>query len=253
LGLGSQIRAHIEKRYSMPWSQPAARMREYIGALRSIWDCWQNGSTLSFRGDFYTHTLMTPMFSPEPNEYGGPRVLLAAVGPHMIRTASEAADGIVVHPFVTERYLLEVIMPAVETGLKTSGRARDAFQVMLMPLVVTGRSEPDCDKAATAARKQLAFYGSTPAYRDVLELHGWGDVQGELNAMSKRGQWEEMATLIDDDMLDALALVGEPGQIGTLALARFGATADRLMPNFMTAEPQLSDEIVGTLRASAPS
>jgi probable F420-dependent oxidoreductase len=251
LGLGSQIKAHIEKRYSMAWSHPAARMREYIAALRAIWDAWQNGAKLSFRGDFYTHTLMTPMFSPRANDFGPPKVFLAAVGAGMLRVASESADGLVVHPFVTERYLNEVIVPVVDSGLATSGRSRDAFQIMVLPLVVTGRTEGERQAADTAVRKQLAFYGSTPAYRDVLELHGWGALQEELHDMSLRGLWDEMSTLIDDKVLEALAVVGEPDQIGSLVAARYGGIADRFMPNFMSLGSAVSDEIVRSWQAAS--
>jgi alkanesulfonate monooxygenase SsuD/methylene tetrahydromethanopterin reductase-like flavin-dependent oxidoreductase (luciferase family) len=155
-----------------------------------------------------------------------------------------------VHPFVTERYLTEVIVPVVDSGLATSGRSRDAFQIMVLPLIVTGRTEGERQAADTAVRKQLAFYGSTPAYRDVLELQGWGALQEELHAMSLRGLWDEMSTLIDDKVLEALAVVGEPDQIGPLVAARYGRIADRCMPNFMTLGSAASDEIVRSWRAA---
>ncbi|HWW55055.1 MAG TPA: LLM class F420-dependent oxidoreductase, partial [Acidimicrobiales bacterium] len=202
LGLGSQIKAHIEKRYSMPWSHPAPRMREFILAMRAIWDAWHNGTKLDFRGDFYSHTLMTPFFSPGPNPYGPPKVFLAAVGELMTEVAGEVADGILLHGFTTERYLREKTMPALERGMAKSGRQREDFQLSYPAFIVTGATEEEMAKAAAGVRQQVAFYGSTPAYRGVLELHGWGDLQTELNVLSKQGKWVEMGHLITDDILD---------------------------------------------------
>ena len=228
LGLGSQIKPHIEKRFSMPWSHPAPRMREFICAMRAIWDCWQNGTKLDFRGDFYTHTLMTPFFNPGPSEYGPPKVFLAAVGEGMTRVAGEVADGMLVHGFTTELYLRERTLPAVLEGLKASGRTRSDFQLSYPAFVVTGENEEQMAAAATGTRRQIAFYGSTPAYRGVLELHGWGDLQPELNTLSKRGEWEEMGRLIDDDVLNAFAVVGAPDEVPGLLQKRFGDVVDRL-------------------------
>ena len=232
LGLGSQIKPHIEKRFSMPWSHPAPRMREFISAMRAIWDCWQNGTKLDFRGDFYAHTLMTPFFNPGPSEYGPPKVFLAAVGEGMTRVAGEVADGMLVHGFTTELYLREKTLPAVLEGLKTSGRTRSDFELSYPAFVVTGETEEQMTAAATGTRRQIAFYGSTPAYRGVLELHGWGDLQPELNTLSKRGEWEEMGRLIDDDVLHAFAVVGKPDEVPGLLQKRFGDLVDRL--NFYT-------------------
>jgi probable F420-dependent oxidoreductase len=228
LGLGSQIKPHIEKRYSMPWSHPAPRMREFISALRAIWDAWQNGTKLDFRGDFYTHTLMTPFFNPGPNQYGPPRVFLAAVGEGMTRVAGEVADGLLVHGFTTERYLREVTLPAVMDALASSGRSRRDFQLSYPAFVVTGDTEEEMQTADVATRKQIAFYGSTPAYRPVLELHGWGELQPELNALSKRGEWDAMGQLINDDVLDAFAVKGTPEEVPGRLLSRFGDLIDRI-------------------------
>src|SRR6202048_2995029 len=172
LGLGSQIKAHIQRRFGMPWSEPAARMREFVLALRAIWASWQDGARLDFRGDFYQHTLMTPMFSPQPNPWGPPPVVLAAVGPKMTSVAAGVADGMIVHGFTTERYLREVTMPLVGTGLSTSDRTRDDFLVSYPGLVATGGTDRDLEAAVAAVRQQLAFYGATPAYRAVLDLPG---------------------------------------------------------------------------------
>src|SRR6202795_5058882 len=184
LGLGSQIKPHIEKRFSMPWSHPARRMREYILALQAIWTAWNEQTPLRFEGEFYRHTLMTPFFAPPPNPYGAPKVFLAAVGEKMSEVAGEVADGIIIHGFTTERYVKEVTLPAVEPGLAKAGRSREGFEVSGPLFVVTGTNDDEIEKAKTATRRQIAFYGSTPNYRGVLDLHGWGELQPELNALS---------------------------------------------------------------------
>ena len=228
LGLGSQIQAHITKRFSMPWSRPAARMEEMIAAVRAIWDSWQTGERLNFRGDFYRHTLMTPMFSPGPLDVAPPPILISAVGPLMTRVAGRAADGLVCHGFQTAEYLRAVTLPNVEAGLAESGRDRSDFQISMPVFVVSGFDEEDVAAQAARTRKQIAFYGSTPAYRVVLEHHGWGDAQTELNRLSKLGQWDAMGDVIDDDILDAFAIVAEPHEVPTRIAERFGGSLDRL-------------------------
>jgi len=227
LGMGSQIKPHITKRYSMPWSHPAPRMRELILAIRAIWECWATGGKLEFRGDFYTHTLMTPFFNPGPNPHGKPKILLAAVGPLMTEVAGEAGDGLLVHGFTTERYLREVSLPALERGAAKAGKTRADLTVSYPGFVVTGATEADVEEAARAVKAQIAFYGSTPAYRGVLELHGWGDLHPELNTLSKRGEWVKMGELIDDDVLDAFAVVAPIAEVPARVLARFGDVVDR--------------------------
>jgi probable F420-dependent oxidoreductase len=228
LGLGSQVKAHIEKRFNMPWSHPAPRMREFVGALRAIWNCWQHGTKLDFRGEYYQHTLMTDFFNPGPSEFGLPRVFLAAVGEMMTEVAGEVADGVLLHPFTTERYLREVTLRAVDRGLATSGRKRSEVQLSYPGFIVTGTSDEEMAAAATGIRRQIAFYGSTPAYRAVLDLHGWGDLQGELNTLSKRGEWVKMGGLIDDEMLHAFAVVAAPEDVPGKLLERFGDVVDRV-------------------------
>jgi probable F420-dependent oxidoreductase len=235
LGLGSQIKPHIEKRFSMPWSRPAARMREMILAIRAIWASWSDGSRLAFRGEFYRHTLMTPMFDPGPNPFGNPRIFLAAVGERMTEVAGEVADGMLAHGFTTERYLREVTVPALERGLAVSGRTRSDVEISYPGMVVTGEDEAGFEAAARAVKTQLAFYGSTPAYLPVLELHGWGELHTELNRLSKRGQWDAMADLIDDDVLNTFAVVGELDEIAGMVLRRFEGVVDRF--NFYAPYP----------------
>ena len=228
LGLGSQIRAHVEKRFSMPWSQPAARMQELVEAIRAIWACWNDGAPLNFRGDFYQHTLMTPFFSPGPNPHGAPPIYLAGVGPKMTAVAGAVADGLFVHPFTTRRFLDEVTLPALDRGLRSSGRSRDGFTICLPAFVATGGDEEEIAASVARARRQIAFYGSTPAYRRVLELHGWGDLQTELNTLSKRGAWDDMAALVDEDILSTFASVGSPADVATELHRRFAGVVDRL-------------------------
>jgi len=227
LGLGSQIKPHIEKRFSMPWSHPAARMRELILALRAIWSSWSDGSRLAFRGEFYRHTLMTPMFDPGPNPFGNPRIFLAAVGEGMTEVAGEVADGMLAHGFTTERYLREVTVPALERGLAVSGRTRADIEISYPGMIVTGEDEAGVAAAARAVKTQLAFYGSTPAYLPVLELHGWGELHTELNRLSKRGEWDAMADLIDDEVLDTFAVVADLDDIAGQVLGRFDGVVDR--------------------------
>ncbi|HVF75534.1 MAG TPA: LLM class F420-dependent oxidoreductase [Acidimicrobiales bacterium] len=249
LGLGSQIRSHIEKRFSMPWSKPAARMRELILAMRAIWDCWETGAPLRFEGEFYRHTLMTPFFNPGPNPYGPPKVLLAAVGEKMTETAGEVADGMLVHAFTTERYLREVTLPALDRGFKAAGRTSEGFQLSLPVFVVAGHTDEELERAAAATREQIAFYASTPAYRGVLELHGWGDLQTELNALSKQGEWKKMGTLLDDEVLRTFAAVGTPAEAARTIKERFTGVVHRV--NFyMTYQPGegLVSELVSELR-----
>lgn len=227
-GLGSQIQAHVEKRFSMAWSQPAARMRELIEAVRAIWSCWNDGTPLEFRGEFYRHTLMTPFFSPGPNTYGPPPIYLAAVGPKMTTVAAEVADGLFVHPFTTPRYLTEVTLPALTRGLAASGRSRRDLRVCLPAFVAVGTDAQEVDEAVARTKRQIAFYGSTPVYRRVLEIHGWGDLQPELNALSKRGAWDQMTGLINDEVLETFACIGAPAVVASQLQARFGDVVDRL-------------------------
>ena len=227
LGLGSQIKPHIEKRYSMPWSHPAPRMREYILAMRDIWSCWNEGTALNFRGEFYRHTLMSPFFNPGPNPHGAPKVYLAAVGELMTEVAGEVADGLLVHPFSTERYIREVTLPALERGLAKSGRESKDFPISFSGLVATGDTDEQFADATKRVRGQIAFYGSTPAYRGVLELHGWGDLQSELNTLSKTGEWEKLGELIDDDVLHTFSVVAAPNEVGAEVRRRLNDVISR--------------------------
>jgi probable F420-dependent oxidoreductase len=250
LGLGSQIRPHITRRFSMPWSHPAARMREFIQAMRAIWSCWYEGKKLDFRGEFYSHTLMTPMFTPSNNPYGAPRVVLAAVGPRMTEVAGEVADGMLVHAFTTKRYLENVTLPAIEKGLAASGRSRKDFELCYPAFIVTGKDEREWQNARSGVARQIAFYGSTPAYKGVLDIHGWGDLQGELNVMSKRGEWKEMGERISDEILEEFAVVAEPHRVVSALKSRFGGVIDRLLCTFPFATDEERRAYMEELRAA---
>ena len=230
LGLGSQVKPHIERRFSMPWSKPADRMRELVNAIRAIWDSWERGTRLEFEGEFYRHTLMTPFFSPGPNPHGLPKVVVAAVGEAMCEVSGEVCDGIFLHGFTTERYIREVTVPAIQRGLDKAGRPRDSFEVFGLPLTATGPDDESLEQAIKGCRNQIAFYASTPTYLGVLELHGWGDLGRDLHAMSRAddpNRWDKMGDLIDDDVLDAFAVVGRPDAIAATITQRFDGVMDR--------------------------
>jgi probable F420-dependent oxidoreductase len=226
-------------------------MREFILAMRAIWACWHEGTRLDFRGEFYQHALMTPMFTPEPHNFGPPRVLLAGVGQLMTEVAGEVADGFLCHGFTTEAYLREVTLPALARG---RGRALDGFEVVGSPFVVTGRSAAELAAADAAVRGQIAFYATTPAYRPVLERHGWGGIGDELNGMSKRGRWAEMGELITDEMLGEFAVIGDPAQVGQELARRYGDVFTRAalyLP--YAADPALPAEVAAAVRAAVPA
>ncbi len=231
LGLGSQIKPHITKRFSMEWSHPAPRMREMILAIRAIWDTWQNGTPLAFRGEYYTHTLMTPFFTPDRGDldgFGVPKIFLAGVGEYMTEVAGEVCDGFICHGFTTERYLRDVTLPALARGRAKAGKSMEGFEIVGPSFVVTGNNDKEFEAAESGTRQQIAFYGSTPAYKGVLELHGWDGLHEELNALSKKGGWVEMGNLITDDILNTFAVVAEPEQIAPELLRRYGDVIQRV-------------------------
>ena len=241
LGLGSQIKPHITKRFSMPWSDPAARMREFVLAVRAIWESWNEGTPLAFRGEYYRHTLMTPMFDQGPNQDGDPRIFVAAVGPAMTAVAGEVADGLMAHGFTTPSYLREVTMHNLAKGLERSGRSRGDVEVTIPIMTAIGSDESELAPQISAVRQQLAFYGSTPAYRGVLEHHGWGDVGDELNRLSKQGEWVAMGDLVSDDMLVEFAVVGDVDSVRKEIRNRFGGVVDRVQMGLANKALRLSD------------
>lgn len=249
LGLGTQVKAHVEKRFGARWDKPVGQMREWVLATKAILRSWQDGTRLDFRGQYTTHTLMTPAFNPGPNPYGIPKVLVGALGPRMNQMAAEVADGNLIMPFNTARHMRERTMPAIEAGLAASGRSRSELELTAEVIVATGRTEQELAAAAAGCRYTLAFYGSTPAYRAVLDLEGLGDLQPELNALSKRGDWNRMAGLISEEMLRTFAVLGTPDQVATEIVARYG-DCDRVclyFPGYQAGDDLIA-ECVAALR-----
>jgi probable F420-dependent oxidoreductase len=245
LGLGSQIRPHIERRFSQPWSRPAARMREFVRAIRAIWHTWSTGEKLDFRGEFYTHTLMTPFFNPGPNPFGDPPIFLAAVGSHMVEVAGEVADGLLIHPLCTPEFIEKDLVPALGRGLVRGGRERERFELVSQTITMMGSNDEEIERARGKARGQISFYGSTPAYRVVLDRHGWGDLQPTLNRMSKRGEWLEMAKLVSDEMLDAIGVSGTPADVGRKLRVRNAGCEGTSLVLYNETEP---DALVDVIR-----
>jgi probable F420-dependent oxidoreductase len=248
LGLGSQIQAHVERRFSAEWRAPAARMREFVQACHAIWHAWATGERLRFEGDHYRHTLMTPFFTPPDHGLGPPAVWLAAVGPLMTRVTGEVADGLLCHAFTTDAYLREVTLPALTEGAVAAGRSRADLEVSLPVFLVAGRDEEERDRAAAAVRGQIAFYGSTPAYRGVLDRHGWGELHGELHARSVRGEWDTMPDLVDDEVLATFAVVTEPERAASDIRARYGELVDRISLATPLASDGWLDQLAADLR-----
>jgi probable F420-dependent oxidoreductase len=250
LGLGSQVKPHIERRFSMPWHKAAAQMREFIGAMNAIFDCWYDGERLEFAGEYYRHDLMPATFRPENTNGPRPRLVLSATGPLMTRVAAEVADGMIMHPFSSEKYMREVTVPAVKQGLAASGRILADFELDYAPMIAMGATDAALEAAVKVVRDRIAFYGCTVAYRPVLEIHGWGDVQDELIALNRQHRTEDMAALITDEMVDAIAITGTPQSVVLQMKSRFGGLISRT--GF--AAPDLADEelseLLGKLRSS---
>ncbi|MBC6937236.1 MAG: TIGR03617 family F420-dependent LLM class oxidoreductase [Chloroflexi bacterium] len=228
LGLGTQVKAHITRRFSTEWNAPVPRLREYIESMRAIWNTWQNGAPLRYQGEHYKFTLMTPFFAPTPMPYADIPVYIAGVNEGLCRLAGELCQGFHVHAFHTPRYLKEVIIPAIESGLQKTGRARADIRLSCAIFVVTGSSAEEMQNHAVMAKSQIAFYASTPSYAAVMELHGWGDLAQKLNAMSREGRWSEMWQEISDDMLDEFAVVAPPDELPHKMKERYDGLLDRV-------------------------
>jgi probable F420-dependent oxidoreductase len=248
LGLGTQIRPHIEKRFSQIWSSPVDRMREFVAALRAIFGCWSDGSRLDFRGEFYTHTLMTPMFSP-PLPFGSPPIYLAGVGARMVEMVGEVADGFLVHPFHSRSFLEAETLPALRRGQERAGRAREDLTISCQTIVALGSNDGEIETARRKARGQISFYGSTPAYKGVLEHHGRPDLQPELNRLSKQGKWLDMMGRIDDALFDEIAVSGTPTEVARKLRPR-NAFADRT--TLMLYNETHPEAVVDVVRELAP-
>jgi probable F420-dependent oxidoreductase len=245
LGLGTQIKPHISRRFSMEWSSPAPRLREFVQAVRAIWRAWEEGSPLRFEGAHYRHTLMTPMFSHGPSACGWPAVHVAAVGPVMTAVAGEVADGLLLHGFTTADYVRDVTLPNLQRGLDRSGRRRSDVEVAVPAMIALAAD--DRDPSLAEARATVAFYGSTPAYRAVLEHHGWGALGDELHAMSRRGEWNDMGRLVDDDVLHTFVAVGDAREVAAKIAARFGDLVDRIQLGAVLTDPAVG-EVLDAIR-----
>jgi probable F420-dependent oxidoreductase len=254
LGLGSQIKPHIERRYGAEWGKPAKRMAESVAAVKAIFGCWEGKEPLDFRGEFYTHTLMPPNFNPGPNPYGPPPILLGALGPIMTRTAGEVADGLLVMPFNSTQHFTERTIPALTAGLDRSGRRIDDFQIVAQVMCAVGSTPEQAQIVYEHVAMLIAFYGSTPAYREVLELGGWGELQPELNRLSKIGAFAEMRAQITDPMVRAIGVVGTPQECADQIRERYGAYATDVccyFPGFIPSDDDVT-ELVGALHAIGP-
>lgn len=231
LGLGTQVKAHIERRFSMPWGKPVARMREMVRAIHSIWAVWDDDSNrLAFTGEYYQHTLMSPAFSPGPNPFGRPQVLLGALGPAMTELAGQVADGLVVHRFMSQRFLDEVTLPALEKGLANRLLPlKGEFELVYPPFVASGKSPEELEQQIDAVRSQIAFYASTPSYQPLLDLHGWTAIGHSLQEHARHREWERMANLVSDEMLESLAVVTTPADARSDLEKRFQGKVSRVV------------------------
>ena len=226
LGLGSQVKGHNVRRFSVPWSAPAPRMREYVRSIRAIWDCWKNGTPLDYQGEHYQFSLMTPNFTPEPLDGELPKIQIAAVGPAMMKVAAEECDGVMLHAFCTRKYLDEVILPKLQQGLNAKGKARTDFEISGGGFLVTGKDDEAVNKMFEWVRMRVGFYGSTPSYWPVFEAHGWQDLGQKLNDMSKKGQWQDMTKEISDDVVHEFCAVGRFDEIEKEISRRFAGPID---------------------------
>ena len=250
LGLGTQIKPHIEKRFDMPWSKPATRMKEMVLAIKAIWRAWEHDEPLDHRGEIYSNTLMTPMFNPGRAPHGLPPIFLAGVGPRMTEISGEVADGFFVHPFGTARSFAELTLPALDRGLAASDRDPASLEVSLQLMVCSGADDEEIERNRQATKQQIAFYGSTPAYRPVLDCHGWGDLQPELNRLTKLAKWGEMSALVSDELLEAVAICAPIGKVADRVRARAQGRASRVsLVAHWARDPDLWDDVVRDLAA----
>ncbi len=248
LGVATQIPPHVERRFGAAWGRPVPHMREFIDATRAVFASWQDGASLKFEGEYYKLSLMTPAFNPGPLPDGPPPIWLGALGPRMTDLAASVADGQIVHGFHTQPYLREHIVPRVDAALRSGGRDRAAFTLSVNVIVGSGNDAAQLDAAREAVRQMIAFYGSTPAYRVSLEEGGWGDVQEQLNGLSKAGRWRDMAAQVPHAMLDAIALVGPPDEVAAGLRERYDDVADRVAIYTPAGAPDCSAEIVRAFR-----
>jgi probable F420-dependent oxidoreductase len=228
LGLGTQVKAHIKRRFSMPWDRPVSRLREYVLALRAIWDSFQSEGPLNFEGDFYSHTLMTPFFNPGPIENPEIPIHIAGVNTRLAALAGELCDGFHVHPFHSPEYVGKTVKPAIAEGAKGVGREPEEVELATSVFVITGESAAEVEEQRQKIRAQLAFYASTPTYRTVLEAHGWEGVGEQLGKLARDKHWNEMPGLVTDEMLATFAVEAAPGELGSALRERYANLIDRI-------------------------
>ncbi len=238
LGLGTQVKGHNERRFSVRWDSPGPRMREYVEALRAIWRCWEKNEPLRYEGKFYQFTLMTPEFSPPPTGLPLVPVTIAAVQPYMLALSGEVCDGVRLHGFCTRRYLEEVCVPAIRKGLEKAGRPREKFEVWGGGFIATGKNSDEVRKAVEETRYRIAFYGSTRTYSGVLALHGWDGAAAELHRLSKQGKWEDMAKVVTDEMVEAFTAIAPYDELAKRVDERFGGLSDRIALGFPRRTPE---------------
>jgi probable F420-dependent oxidoreductase len=241
LGLGTQVKAHNERRFGVKWEPPLAKLREVILAMRALWDTWQNGTRLNFRGQFFKLTLMSPFFNPGPIAHPNIPIYIAGVNRGLCRLAGELGDGFHVHPFHTVPYLQKVTLPAIEEGLRASGRQRSDLELVSSVFVIPGKSEAERETASRPVRQQIAFYASTPSYAPVMELHGWGETRQQLSRLAAKGRWDEMLSLISDEMLDVFAVSGAWEELPGKIIARYEGLLDRVMYYFPFVPGEMDD------------
>ncbi len=253
LGLGSQVKAHNERRFSVPWIAPAARMGEYVEALRAIFRCWERGEKLDYRGKHYSFTLMTPEFAPPAQHRPMPPVAVAAVGPLMLKTAARVADSARLHSFATRNYLEQVVRPLLADALDAHGKSFENFEISGGGFIATGPDEASVREAAEKVRYRVAFYGSTPAYRGVFDLHGVGDLGIRLNAMSREGRWSEMAAQVPDDVLDLFVACATYDGLPEAIARRYGGIVDTVSLDFAAGTPAATRRATVTAIQKIPS
>ncbi len=251
LGLGTQVRAHVERRYGVEWSAPAPWMRDYVNALRAVWDCWQNGTPLAFESDHYNLNLMVPLFNPGPIENPSIPIHLAAIGPNMCALAGEVADGVRLHPVVTAKYIDEEVVPNLARGAARIGRDPGAVEICMKPLIGTAPNEEQLEAVVDIVRERVAFYLSTPSYRRAFEIHGWGDIAREASTLSREKKWDDLPGLVTDDMLHTVATIGTFADIADRLNERYADRVDRIEFSTPVKTPDDAEalrEILGRLR-----
>ncbi len=248
VGLGTQVKGHVVRRYGMTWSPPGPRLREYILMMRAVWDSWQNGTRPEFEGEHYRYTLMTPFFNPGPLDQPNIPIHISAIIPYNCRLVGELCDGIKLHPFNTGKYMDEVILPNIEKGAKKAGRDPKEIEICGLGFVITGRNEEEVERAKAPVRQQLAFYASTRSYRPVLDIHGWGDLNQELHVLSIQGKWQEMATKITDDMLEEFAVFGTHEEIAKKIKEKCEGVIDRVAFAIPTRSPEDEERLKEMIR-----